>query len=209
MLALAVANVLVHEVISTRAATAAVSVLLVLVLAAVSRVAGLGVRDLGLDRAALLRGLPWLAAGIAAVAFAAAVARVDTSVVTGPVAVRVLLVIPLAVVLPEELAFRGVLLGLLGPALGRRAAAVASSVLFGLWHVLSALGDSEANGVLAGAAGTGVAGVVVRVILTVAFTGAAGLLLCWVRWRSDSLVAPAALHWAANSGGLLVVAATG
>jgi membrane protease YdiL (CAAX protease family) len=209
VLALVAANVLVHRATSTRAQTTLVLAALVLVLVAVSRTAGLGATDLGLDRAALRRALPWLAGALAVVLFVLAVAQAQTSAVTWPVAVRVLVVIPLATVLPEEIAFRGVLLALLAPALGRRSAAVVSSALFALWHVLPALGDSAANEVVADTVGTGVAGVVLRVILTLAFTAAAGLLLCWVRWRSDSLVAPAALHWAVNSGGLLVVAAAG
>lgn len=209
VLALAAANLLVHRVTATRAATAVVLAALVLVLLAVGRSAGLRANDLGLDRAQLRHGLPWLAAAFTLVVFVAAVAQAQTSAVTWPVAVRLLLVVPLMTVLPEELAFRGVLLGLLAPALGRRSAAVASSALFALWHVLPALGDSTANEVVAETAGTGVAGVALRVILTLAFTAAAGLLLCWVRWRSDSLLAPAALHWAVNAGGLLVVAATG
>ena len=37
----------------------------------------------------------------------------------------------------------------------------------------------------------------------VAFTGAAGLLLCELRRRSGSLLAPAGLHWATNALGVL------
>lgn len=79
---------------------------------------------------------------------------------------------------------------------GARAATVGSSVLFGLWHVLPALGSD---------AGPGGAGA--RTAGTVLVTGLAGLGFCWLRVRSGSLLAPALLHWALNGLGLLAVRA--
>ncbi|GAA0501676.1 abortive infection protein [Paractinoplanes deccanensis] len=84
-----------------------------------------------------------------------------------------LIEIPLATVLFEEVAFRGVLLALAGP--------YWSSVLFGLWHFQprrAALG-------------------------AVLFTAAAGLVLAWGREASGSLLVPFVWHWAANGLGVL------
>ena len=55
---------------------------------------------------------------------------------------RVLVVIPLGTVLPEELAFRGLLLALLGRRYGVVAGILLSSGLFGLWHVVPSLGGA-------------------------------------------------------------------
>ena len=40
---------------------------------------------------------------------------------------------------------------------------------------------------------------------TVLVTGVAGIGFCWLRIRSDSLLAPALLHWAVNGLGVLAV----
>ena len=80
-----------------------------------------------------------------------------------------------------------------------------SSALFGLWHVLPALGGGAANESVAGIVGDGVAGTALRVAGTVIFTGLAGVLLCELRARSGSLLAPILLHWAVNAFGELFV----
>ena len=85
----------------------------------------------------------------------------------GRVALAVLVVIPLGTVLPEELAFRGLLLPLLGRGRGLAAATWLSSGLFGLWHVLPSLGGGAANAAIAGAVGGDTAGTVARVVATV------------------------------------------
>ena len=48
-------------------------------------------------------------------------------------------------------------------------------------------------------------GTILGVLLTVVFTAVAGVVLCYVRQRSDSLLAPILLHWAANGAGVLFV----
>ena len=116
------------------------------------------------------------------------------------------LTIPLTTVVPEEFAFRGVLFGLLG---GNRRAAVASSVLFGLWHMLPALGDGPANATVGDIVGDDRRGVAVRTAGTVLVTAVGGLLMAEVRLRSGSLLAPVLLHWAVNGLGALVAALTG
>jgi uncharacterized protein len=58
--------------------------------------------------------------------------------------------IPIGTVLLEEVAFRGVLWGLLPTARGTAVATIGSSVLFSLWHVLPSLGLDSDNAVWAG-----------------------------------------------------------
>jgi uncharacterized protein len=116
----------------------------------------------------------------------------------------VLVVIPLGTVLPEELAFRGVLLALLGRRYGVRAGTLLSSGLFGLWHVLPSLGGGVANATIAGVVGADAAGSAVRVVVTVLFTSLAGMVLCWLRLRSGSLLAPVLAHWTVNGLGVIV-----
>jgi uncharacterized protein len=108
--------------------------------------------------------------------------------------------IPLGTVLLEEVAFRGVLLGQFGRRLGWRRGAIASSALFGLWHVLPSLGINKVNPTLRDA---GVARPI-AVIGAVVLTALAGCFMCWVRLRARSLLAPAFLHVATNSLGFAV-----
>ena len=117
---------------------------------------------------------------------------------------RVLVVIPLGTVLPEELAFRGLLLTLLGRRYGVLAGVLLSSGLFGLWHVVPSLGGGTTNATIASVVGADAAGMVVRVVVTVGFTSLAGVLLCWLRLRSGSLLAPILAHWTVNGLGVIV-----
>jgi membrane protease YdiL (CAAX protease family) len=117
-----------------------------------------------------------------------------------------LVVIPLATVLPEEIAFRGVLWGLVTRDRGARVATITTSVLFGLWHVLPSLRLNEVNPAVAAVVGDGWPAVVVAVSGAVLFTGLAGVLFCELRRRSGSLLAPIGLHWAVNGLGVLVSA---
>ncbi|MDT5018658.1 MAG: protease family protein, partial [Mycobacterium sp.] len=56
-----------------------------------------------------------------------------------------MIIIPLQTVIPEELAFRGVLHGALNRAWGFRGVAAAGSLLFGLWHVATSFGLTSSN----------------------------------------------------------------
>ena len=181
----------------------------------IARAADLSADDLGLGRRRLPAGLRW--GGVAAAATAAgygvaallpitANAVPETTVSWPAILLKVLVVIPLATVIPEEFAFRGVLWGLLRRKSGRAWATGVSSALFGLWHVQSALGGGSANESVAAVVGDGAAGVALRVIGTVLFTGLAGVLFCELRARSGSLVAPMLLHWAVNGLGEIFVA---
>ena len=106
--------------------------------------------------------------------------------------------------LPEELAFRGLLLALPGRRHGLRDATLVSSALFGLWHVLASLGGGAANATIAGAVGADATGTTLRVVGTVLFTSLAGVVLCWLRLRSGSLLASALAHWTVNGLGVIV-----
>jgi membrane protease YdiL (CAAX protease family) len=63
----------------------------------------------------------------------------------GSALVTALLVIPIGTVLLEEIAFRGVLHGLVRHHHGTLWATGLSSILFGLWHILPSLRLSGAN----------------------------------------------------------------
>lgn len=111
----------------------------------------------------------------------------------GELAFRVLVRIPLATALLEEVAFRAVL-----PALwrsfGRAVAVVVPSIAFGLWHIVPTLDALHANSPDAslGARTAAVAGAVL-------VTAAAGALLIWFKERMRTLAAPLVFHACLNS----------
>jgi uncharacterized protein len=117
-----------------------------------------------------------------------------------------MIIIPLQTVIPEELAFRGVLHGALDRAWGFRGVAAAGSLLFGLWHIATSLGLTSSNLGFTRILGGGVFGMVAGVVLAVAATAAAGFVFTWLRRRSGSLLAPIALHWSLNGMGALAAA---
>ncbi len=117
-----------------------------------------------------------------------------------------LIIIPLQTVIPEELAFRGVLHGALNRAWGFRGVAAAGSLLFGLWHISTSLGLTSSNVGFTRIFGGGVLGMIAGVVLAVVATGVAGFVFTWLRRRSGSLIAPIALHWSLNGLGALAAA---
>jgi uncharacterized protein len=117
-----------------------------------------------------------------------------------------MIIIPLQTVIPEELAFRGVLHGALNRAWGFRGVAAAGSLLFGLWHIATSMGLTSSNVGFTRLFGGGVLGMVAGIVLAVAATGAAGFVFTWLRKRSGSLIAPIALHWSLNGLGALAAA---
>ena len=183
-------------------------------LLALARAGGLTPADLGLARSTWPAGLRWGATAAALIGLAYALAYLlapvrqslpESEGGIGRAALWTLLVvIPLGTVLPEELAFRGLLLPLLGRSRGPLAATLVSSGLFGLWHVLPSLGGGTANAAIAGVVGADAAGTAVRVVATVLFTSVAGVVLCWLRLRSGSLLAPLLAHWTVNGLGVIV-----
>lgn len=112
--------------------------------------------------------------------------------------------IPFGTVLIEEVAFRGVLLAMVARRLGVRWGVAISSVLFGLWHVLPSWGIEDTNPVLADTVGDSPIGPAAALAGAVIGTGLAGVVFCWLRLRSGSLLAPMLLHVATNSVGFAV-----
>jgi CAAX protease family protein len=211
LLAALVASLVVDRAVSD--SHVAVGLGLTACLVVIGRAHGLTAADLGLARSTWPAGLRWGAAAAALVAAAYALAYLvppvrqvlpDGQGDLERAALRVLVVIPLGTVLPEELAFRGLLLALLERRHGVVAATIASSGLFGLWHVLASLGGGATNAAIADVVGGDAVGTLVRVVATVGFTSAAGAVLCWLRLRSDSLIAPVLAHWTVNGLGVIV-----
>jgi uncharacterized protein len=193
----------------------AVGLALAACLVAIARASGLTAADLGLTRSTWPAGLRWGAAAAALVAAAYALGYLVPAVrqalpdgeghIGRTALTAALVVIPLGTVLPEELAFRGLLLSLLWRRSGVLAAALLASGLFGLWHVLASLGGGTANAAIADVVGGDAAGTTLRVVVTVLFTSVAGMALCWLRLRSGSLLAPVLAHWTVNGLGVIVV----
>jgi uncharacterized protein len=117
-----------------------------------------------------------------------------------------MIIIPLQTVIPEELAFRGVLHGALNRAWGFRGVALAGSLLFGLWHIATSLGLTSSNVGFTRLFGGGVVGMLAGVTMAVIATAVAGFVFSWLRRRSGSLIAPIALHWSLNGLGALAAA---
>jgi membrane protease YdiL (CAAX protease family) len=186
-------------------------------LVVLARRSGLSWHDLGLGRRTWRRGALVGLGSIAVVAVVYAVgialpitrsAFLDAryQLPLGRALFTVLVVIPLSTVLVEEIAFRGVLMGLLTRRRSARWGLGVSSTLFGAWHVLPSLDLAHVNAAVGRVFGTGVGGQVAAVAGAVAFTAVAGVLLGELRRRSGSLVASAGLHWAVNGVGVLFTA---
>lgn len=180
------------------------------------RCTGLDWVDLGLGREHWRSGLGYALAAVAVVASVIAVGVLlpmtrpmflnnHYATVSGAL-IASLVIIPLQTVIPEELAFRGVLHGTLHRAWGFRGVALAGSLLFGLWHVATSLGLTSNNVGFTRLFGGGVVGMVAGVTVAVLATGSAGFVFSWLRRRSGSLIAPIALHWSLNGLGALAAA---
>jgi membrane protease YdiL (CAAX protease family) len=117
---------------------------------------------------------------------------------------HVALQVPLGTVLLEEIAFRGVLPGLLGwrdDGRWRWWPAAGASVLFALWHVLPAAHTVSQNAAYGDVLGD------VPVLASAAAVAAmfvAGFGLCWLRWVGRGLLAPIMVHVSTNSLGFLL-----
>ena len=187
------------------------------VLLGLARLTGLSWAELGLGPGTWRRGLTWAAAviGIVAVVLAAGAALPLTRdafrdsryhLDLAQALLTAFVLIPIGTVLLEEVAFRGVLWGLLRRGHRTWVATVVSSVLFGLWHVLPSLGLAADNQAIGSTVGKGTSGEAISVLGTVLFTGLAGVVFCELRRRSGSLLASAGLHWATNGLGVLAAA---
>ncbi len=111
--------------------------------------------------------------------------------------------IVLLTAIPEEFAFRGVLLGSALRIWGPWRASLITSALFGLWHIEPTLHTMSDNRLVAGASAS-VGGQILVVLGSIAVTFVAGLVFCWLRLRSKSLIAPVMAHVATNGLALTV-----
>lgn len=177
---------------------------------------GLGWSELGLGREHWRTGAGYAVAAVAVVLSVIAIGALlpwtrpmfmnnNYATISGAL-IASMVVIPLQTVIPEELAFRGVLHGALNRAWGFRGVAAAGSLLFGLWHIATSLGLTSSNVGFTKLFGGGVMGTVAGVVLAVVATGVAGFVFTWLRRRSGSLLAPIALHWSLNGMGALAAA---
>ena len=211
-LAVAVAVLVVANLLNNRMARWAyvpTSLVTAALLLGMFRLVGFTWSDAGLGRAELGRGARWalvlvtlVGVGCLVGALLAATRRVflDRRVEqagVGSAAYQVLVRIPLGTVVLEEVAFRGVLYGMLRDPYGIFWATAVSCWLFGLWHVLPALELPRLNPV-AGRMFHMRPPLVVAAAAVIS-TALAGVVLCELRRRSGSLLAPIALHWAINA----------
>ena len=188
--------------------------LLTAALALIAWSAGATLADLGLRRADVRAGLLYGAAAFGIVLLVLVVAAVipatngflhDSRAQIGGGRLMYELGVPIVLLtaIPEEFAFRGVLLGSALRLWGPWRASLVTSALFGLWHIAPTLHTMSDNREFAGAAAhTG--GQVLLVLGSIAVTFAAGLVFCWLRLRSRSLIAPVMAHVATNGLALTV-----
>lgn len=114
----------------------------------------------------------------------------------GRIAFDALVRAPFGTALFEETAFRGVLLAMLARRFGSVWAVTGSSLAFGAWHVVPALGVVAGNAAVDAALGShpgwaAAAGVIASAL--------AGGFLCLLRIRYDHLIVPITAHATANS----------
>ncbi|MGZ4492242.1 MAG: CPBP family intramembrane glutamic endopeptidase [Nocardioidaceae bacterium] len=170
--------------------------------------------DLGLGRADVGPGVRYGVAAFGVVLLVLLVAAAlpwtnaflhdSRAAISGPRLVfRLLVSITLLTAIPEELAFRGVLLGSALHLWRPWRASVVTSVLFGLWHIAPTLRTMRDNAAVSSASTT-LLGQGAVVLGAVGATFAAGVAFCWLRLRSRSLVAPILAHIATNGLALAV-----
>ena len=189
-------------------------VILVAVLALIAWSSGATLADVGLRPRDMPAGLAYGAGACAVVLLVLVVAAVipaangflhdsRAQISGGRLLYELGVPIVLFTAIPEEFAFRGVLLGSALRMWGPWRASLVTSVLFGLWHIAPTLGTMSDNHEFKGAAAS-IAGQVLLVLGAIAVTFVAGLIFCWLRLRSKSLIAPIMAHAATNGLALAV-----
>jgi uncharacterized protein len=188
--------------------------LLVAALTLIAWSSGATLADLGLRPADMPAGLVYGAGACAAVLLVLVVAAVipaangflhdsRAQISGGRLLYEIGVPIVLFTAIPEEFAFRGVLLGSALRMWGPWRASLITSALFGLWHVAPTLHTMSDNHEFKSAAAS-VAGQVLLVLGSIGVTFIAGLVFCWLRLRSKSLLAPVMAHAATNGLALTV-----
>ncbi len=209
---LLVANVIVNEVLAppwyVPFNLAVLGIALVLARVAGTTWVAMGMSADRLRRGSVVGGL----IGIAIVAFFVAAVMVPTArdvfrddrIVEGTIGLSLyhaLFRVPIGTALYEEVLFRGIVFGMLARRTSALVAALWSSVLFGLWHVLPALDAIETNPI-----GDVFGGSWEPVVAAVLSTFLAGMVFVWIRLYSGSIVAPIIVHIATNSTAILASA---
>jgi membrane protease YdiL (CAAX protease family) len=210
---LAAHNVVVHRVLPPRFHPLA-SVVTTGVLFGLSRAAGATVRELGLEADSFERGIRVGSAAAGAIGTAITAAMLVPAgrhyFARGApgtsskrrMAYDTVVRIPWMTAAFEELAFRGVLYGLLEHRFSRPIALAGSTAAFAAWHVLPAL---------PGAGGVQDSWDVPRpalaVLGSVAVTGVAGLAFGLLRAETGSVFAPFLAHSSTNVGGYMAAVA--
>jgi membrane protease YdiL (CAAX protease family) len=121
----------------------------------------------------------------------------------GEAARELLVQIPLATAISEEVIFRSSLEAILSRRRSPVLAAAISAAVFGAWHILPALDRAMWNPAVSGFHHGSKARQAMVPLGVCAFTTIAGLLLSGVRSRSRSIIAPILVHYAANAGSFL------
>jgi membrane protease YdiL (CAAX protease family) len=192
--------------------------LLTAALALIAWTTGATRADLGLERQYLRSGVLYGAGAFGLVLLVLVVAAVipatngflhdsRAQISGGRLLYELAVSILLLTAIPEEFAFRGVLLGSALRLWGPWRASLITSALFGLWHIVPTLHTMRDNHAVAGLSAS-VAGQVLVVLGSVAVTFVAGLIFCWLRLRSRSLIAPVMAHFATNGLALAVAWST-
>jgi membrane protease YdiL (CAAX protease family) len=184
------------------------TIALYLIVIGVAILAKLNLKSMGLSRDTMTKGVLYALPFMAAIVIGAIVIFMinpeifkDTRYqLTSPeMLYTVLLVIPFLTVVIEELAFRGVMFGLLQTVASQFYAIIISSVGFGVWHVFSASGI--------GTDGFSQSIVIPKIILIIGVilaTTIAGAVFTWARIKSGSLITPILIHWTINSTGVIL-----
>lgn len=204
---LAWSNLLVPALPASPVLRAVVNVVGVAGLLTAARVGGLSWHELGFGRDSWGSGARWgvAALGVVIAGYAVVLAIAPTVLANPQLAssspasllLRGLVLIPMGTVLAEEVAFRGVLHAPAVRALSVRAAVAVTSVVFGLWHLVTALGPSATPA-------TGIGWTSVAAVLAVTVAG--GAAFGWLRHRTGSVLAPMGLHLGTNAVGLVAAA---
>lgn len=191
---------------------------LVAISIAFARALGLDAADVGLNQVGFARGAAVGAGlGLAGAAVAVGALRLVAPAIVGQqveyaplaqvteaeLARHVAVLLPFGTVIPEELAFRGVLLGGLLRRMRQRDALIVSGAAFALWHLGVAI--ATVDDTTLGSPGPHF-GLAIVVALGVVLLG--GSALASIRLRTRSLATTIALHWAFNAGLLLGLSST-
>jgi membrane protease YdiL (CAAX protease family) len=187
---------------------------LTVVLVVIARISGATLGDLALRPADSGAGLRYggAASGVVLIALLLAAALPATrnllhdqraEIDGGQVIYEIGVSIVLLIAIPEEFAFRGVLLGSAVSLWRERQAMVITSALFGVWHIQPTLATMSDNPGVSGLSGT-TSGRLIVVLSAVVVTFVAGLVFGWLRLRSRSLLASVLAHVATNGLGLTV-----